>query len=322
METYPIIKHKQLKTPTIYPESGLFKVATNDLERELAGKLSARFGPKILSNLKVGYYYPDISFIDYSNNIFIDIEIDEPYSKSGKPTHYAYNIEDTQRDTFFIKNGWNLIRFSENQVKNQIEKVVKTIILFHKSLVDNMIEELEDYIKNFNEPRWSYSDSLEYIGTYKRDYYSYQVFKIEENSETQIFEIETLKDLFKNIIDKHTSTFNYSDDIIFLPYFISNHHINHSNKTKLLFLNCLPSDGSIQLHDKSFTICHFSNYAKIELIDISDLDSFNYITERKKENKKIYVRQDIHDKYLYYDFFLIGTIKDYFESTLKFYPKI
>lgn len=47
--------------------------------------------------------------------VWIDVEIDEPYDyRTGKPTHCI--DDDCHRNSFFIKNNWIVVRFSEEQV--------------------------------------------------------------------------------------------------------------------------------------------------------------------------------------------------------------
>lgn len=62
-------------------------------------------------------YEPDIVLVDESDgiNLFIDIEIDEPYDGiSRQPTHYL--DYDRQRNLFFNNRGWVVVRFAEYQV--------------------------------------------------------------------------------------------------------------------------------------------------------------------------------------------------------------
>jgi hypothetical protein len=62
-------------------------------------------------------YEPDIVLISEKNgkNIFIDIEIDEPYEGfSRTPTHEVG--KDSIRNNFFTNRGWVVIRFSEIQI--------------------------------------------------------------------------------------------------------------------------------------------------------------------------------------------------------------
>lgn len=65
-------------------------------------------------------YEPDIVLFDKRLNLYIDIEIDEPYDGYFRyPTH-CLNSEvekqDNIRDLFFTESGWIVIRFTERQV--------------------------------------------------------------------------------------------------------------------------------------------------------------------------------------------------------------
>ncbi|MDW8296830.1 MAG: hypothetical protein RMJ97_08090, partial [Raineya sp.] len=48
------------------------------------------------------------------HNLFVDIEIDEPYGFRGKPIHTIGS--DEPRNAFFTEKGWIVIRFAEEQV--------------------------------------------------------------------------------------------------------------------------------------------------------------------------------------------------------------
>jgi len=73
-------------------------------------------------------FEPDIAIIEKerTNNIRIDIEIDEPYAGlTRQPTHCKG--DDVLRDTYFIDRGWIVIRFSEYQIHIQENKCLKYI---------------------------------------------------------------------------------------------------------------------------------------------------------------------------------------------------
>ena len=122
----------------------------SDCETDIAKKgISENFFTELLSKeftvyankrIKVGnsFYYPDILLIH--NNIFIDIEIDEPYSNDdGAPIHYICNEErtsvDDDRNEFFTKQGFEVIRFAERQV---VMYPIECIIL-----IKNLISKIE-----------------------------------------------------------------------------------------------------------------------------------------------------------------------------------
>lgn len=80
-------------------------------------------------------YYPDFAFIDFDSKLFIDIEIDEPYSFfDKKPIHCkgvvginSRKADDAERNKYFLENIWIVIRFSEKQVIQYPEECCKVI---------------------------------------------------------------------------------------------------------------------------------------------------------------------------------------------------
>lgn len=69
------------------------------------------------------YYYPDFCLCDWNKNLFIDVEIDEPYAADDKtPIHYLeqqnnrYVSVDSFRNTYFLECNWIVVRFSESQI--------------------------------------------------------------------------------------------------------------------------------------------------------------------------------------------------------------
>lgn len=75
-------------------------------------------------------YEPDIAYIDVQKGIFIDIEIDEPYSGwERKPIHYKTKngTIDDARNNYFTERGWTVIRFSEKQVYEHPKSCLKRV---------------------------------------------------------------------------------------------------------------------------------------------------------------------------------------------------
>lgn len=75
-------------------------------------------------------YEPDMVYIAPKRNVYIDIEVDEPYAAAGHPTHYVYDNgtpRDGARNRRFQDAGWWVVRFSEEQVFSHTEQVAKTI---------------------------------------------------------------------------------------------------------------------------------------------------------------------------------------------------
>lgn len=76
-------------------------------------------------------YEPDFAYINEEKGIYIDIEIDEPYSASGHPTHYIEvnsTPKDEERNIRFQNAGWYVVRFTEEQVFCYTKEAVKVIL--------------------------------------------------------------------------------------------------------------------------------------------------------------------------------------------------
>lgn len=74
---------------------------------------------------------PDLAYINAQKGIFIDIEIDEPYSGwEREPIHYKIKngttVDDARNDSF-TERGWTVIRFSERQVYEHPKSCLKRV---------------------------------------------------------------------------------------------------------------------------------------------------------------------------------------------------
>lgn len=79
---------------------------------------------KVYKSIKFSFYYPDL--ILTKSDLVIALEIDEPYSFDSKePIHYE--SVDKTRDNYFVKSGFILIRFTENQIVSFPEKCLEVI---------------------------------------------------------------------------------------------------------------------------------------------------------------------------------------------------
>jgi hypothetical protein len=104
-----------------FPKNSLFPV-----------QLRQYFGDeKIFILRKLGKYTPDFAYINLTESLYIDIEIDEPYtprqpnSEALIPTHFIG--KDDRRDRFFQQHGWAVIRFSERQILLYPDRCCKVI---------------------------------------------------------------------------------------------------------------------------------------------------------------------------------------------------
>ncbi len=125
--TYPYMVLPKANAKVTLPQEGRtgrqgFKDA--DFKKYLSNAFSSVLhvdDNKLLLTNSGNTYSPDISLIDTSNglNLFIDIEIDEPYEgtndiENRKAIHYRGC--DEIRNRAFVDSGWIVIRFAEIQV--------------------------------------------------------------------------------------------------------------------------------------------------------------------------------------------------------------
>ncbi len=128
-------------------------------------------------------YEPDIVLFDKKLNLYIDIEIDEPYDGYYRfPTHEEG--KDEVRDLFFTESGWIVIRFTERQVHKQedqciayIKDVLNSIYNHHPYKSSNCNDELQ--WDNQQSIRWE----MEY---YREKYLGIEKFG-KQNLKTEIF---------------------------------------------------------------------------------------------------------------------------------------
>ena len=101
------------------------------------------WGFSVYTNRKIAvgskYYYPDILIEE--DGLYIDIEIDEPYvGNDGTPIHYLetkYGILesiDEERNEFIAKSGFEIIRFSEEQIFLHTDACLAFIQTFIESI--------------------------------------------------------------------------------------------------------------------------------------------------------------------------------------------
>lgn len=121
-DCYPAVYMPEANSIVHLPETYQRKIKGKSepiLEKELSKHfISGIYTDKMFRKEKEPKYSPDFCFIDESLNIYIDIEIDEPYYYDDKGIARVAHLkgQDNQRNTVFKSNGWIVIRFSESQV--------------------------------------------------------------------------------------------------------------------------------------------------------------------------------------------------------------
>lgn len=141
-------------------------------------------------------YKPDIAIIWREKNIFIDIEIDEPYDLiSRTPIHYK-GCSDSLRNAYFLDNGWNVVRIAEKQIVDNCPSVVEYIKLCIYYLAEDIRFKTNSSIDRVN--RWTYSEALEWAKNgYREAYLGIKKIIIPKTKTNEDFDITEFSD-FQN----------------------------------------------------------------------------------------------------------------------------
>jgi hypothetical protein len=137
-------------------------------EPKLRNYLSKYFPGKIYDGLYLEIpnfdypYSPDIAYIDDSNNLHIDIEVDEPYAYRSRQPHHCIGSDD-RRNQFFLDRHWLVIRFSEEQVVCHTESCCKVVAQTIAQITgDDKILSKFSSVKDLPKmPGWTHDEALE-----------------------------------------------------------------------------------------------------------------------------------------------------------------
>ena len=163
--TYPMVKFPKEKTIIREPR---------EFKRQLRGYMENAFQKKLEEFFSNSYkvsgedsiptsassrpYEPDISLITIQNqlNIFLDIEIDEPYAAIKRNPMHCIDA-DNLRDHFFTDRGWIVIRFTERQIKKEYKKCLAYVAKVLKSIDPTFIvpDELKAVAELTIEKQWT-----------------------------------------------------------------------------------------------------------------------------------------------------------------------
>lgn len=115
-------------------------------------------------------YEPDFVFNKYEKNLYVDIEIDEPYDGLGNPTHYLGS--DDQRNYDFKKRGWIIIRFAESQIVRQPDSCCKIIAEVLDSVINSKYLQLFSNISDLETVKqWTKDESVLLVNFKYREKY-------------------------------------------------------------------------------------------------------------------------------------------------------
>ena len=182
---YPTILIPFVNTPILqyrskrYATGGIMEpVLSSALEeiREIEPQIEILQNISLPIKNRIYGYKPDIAIIWKQKNIFIDVEIDEPYDiVSRKPIHYK-GCGDKLRNAYFLDNGWSVIRIAEKQIVDDCSKVVEYIKLCLSILSEDGRFNSKNEVERIE--RWSYSQAQAWAEEGYRESYL-QIEKVE-----------------------------------------------------------------------------------------------------------------------------------------------
>lgn len=155
---------------------------------------------------------PDLTFIDFASgkNIFIDIEIDEPYDGINRtPTHY-YNSKtgktsDHERNVGFVERGWIVIRFAEEQIVKTPNACCKFIGNLLKSIINSYSSSCLHVDESLlNVKLWTQQEAIEMARKNYREKYL-QINEFYNSDYTRNYEIKDsqIGIIVENKLNKH-----------------------------------------------------------------------------------------------------------------------
>ena len=122
-------------------------------------------------------YEPDLAIIDLvsGKNVFIDIEIDEPYDGlSRNPTHYRTQngTSDDNRNKGFTDRGWMVIRFAEEQIISSPNECARFIGEVIKSVNPSFTSTCLDFPRSLKSiSMWNEAEARAFAAAKKREKY-------------------------------------------------------------------------------------------------------------------------------------------------------
>ena len=157
-------------------------------------------------------YEPDIVLFDKKLNLYIDVEIDEPYDGYYRyPTHYINPEEevkqDNVRDLFFAESGWIVIRFTEKQVHCEAYACIDYI----KNVLHSLYNRAFDNNVNCEkESQWDYNQCIQWQKIYYREKYL-GIERFQKQYSNKEIEIDTAESESIEHVIQRTKKLTFSD---------------------------------------------------------------------------------------------------------------
>jgi hypothetical protein len=177
-------------------------------------------------------YEPDIVLIDRELNLFIDVEIDEPYDGYYRSPTHEFNIDestdlvikkDDTRDLFFSESGWVVIRFTERQIHLQEKECVAYIKDVLNSIRNFRLEQNSSCI---SEPQWTYQQAVRWQKeNYREKYLGIDKFRKQQISPGLLIDANDVDEIEKQLNrTKKYETVSLQENIAFEDESHKYHH--------------------------------------------------------------------------------------------------
>lgn len=133
-------------------------------------------------------YEPDLAYIDKENGVYVDIEIDEPYSSFHRPTHFITEDgthKDQRRNKLFLSAGWHVCRFTEQQMFCQTKSCMKAVyeLLLQVGAIEAIPAKLANAPTLKFEPCWTAEKSKKRsYAHYRKSYLGYDPMTMDFSS--------------------------------------------------------------------------------------------------------------------------------------------
>lgn len=176
---YPVVKMPKSNTILKLPRNGRSNQKGykenefyNQLKQNITGIDMTNNVHMVIPNFNKPYE-PDIVLFDKCINLYIDIEIDEPYDGYYRyPTHYINPEDEVKqdniRDLFFTESGWIVIRFTEKQVHCHAYDCIDYI----KNVLNSLYNQIfVNDVTCHKENQWDYNQCIQWQKFYYREKY-------------------------------------------------------------------------------------------------------------------------------------------------------